>query len=51
MLYHYDSDIYYPRPESYNEDFVIGGTNTSMYHEITSGAESGWDFSSRWFTN
>ncbi|CAD8070968.1 unnamed protein product [Paramecium sonneborni] len=49
MLYHYDSDIYYPRPESYNEDINIGHANTQMYHEITSGAESGWDFSTRWF--
>jgi neutral trehalase len=49
MLYHYDSQIYYPRPESYNEDYTIGKANTTIYHEITAGAESGWDFSTRWF--
>lgn len=51
MLYHYDSDIYYPRPESYNEDISIGHANIHMYHEITAGAESGWDFSTRWFAD
>ena len=50
-----------PRPESYKEDVLTSGqghSNTNadmqsaarcMYREIASAAESGWDFSSRWF--
>ncbi|KRT85218.1 hypothetical protein AMK59_227, partial [Oryctes borbonicus] len=43
-----------PRPESYYEDFTTASyyeTNKEkekMYIELKSGAESGWDFSSRW---
>ncbi len=41
-----------PRQESYREDYlqvekVEGGKK--MYSDLRSGAESGWDFSSRWF--
>jgi len=44
-----------PRPESYREDIISGmifNTETErqmFYSELKSGAESGWDFSSRWF--
>lgn len=43
-----------PRQESYREDFtqvqtVAGGTR--MYKDLRAGAESGWDFSSRWFAD
>ncbi|XP_034949045.1 trehalase isoform X2 [Chelonus insularis] len=44
-----------PRPESYREDESIGrGMRTdeerdNYYKELKSAAESGWDFSSRWF--
>lgn len=51
MLYHYDSDIYYPRPESYNEDINTAKYKENIFHELTSGAESGWDYSTRWFSD
>eukprot|EP00878_Enallax_costatus_P016595 GHUV01017413.1.p1 GENE.GHUV01017413.1~~GHUV01017413.1.p1 ORF type:complete len:351 (+),score=99.53 GHUV01017413.1:657-1709(+) len=52
---------YQPRPESYREDaaLALNVTGTSdpaqnpaaarLYHDLASGAESGWDYSSRWF--
>jgi len=44
-----------PRPESYREDIQSGEIfksdeeKESYYRELKSAAESGWDFSSRWF--
>jgi alpha,alpha-trehalase len=42
-----------PRPESYREDFTLGQKQNEnpkkLYRDIRSAAESGWDFSSRWF--
>lgn len=44
-----------PRPESYYEDyenaqkFDNANDHTEFYIDIKSAAESGWDFSSRWF--
>ena len=43
-----------PRQESYREDYtqvekVNGGKK--MYRDLRSGAESGWDYSSRWFAD
>nr|UYZ39132.1 soluble trehalase 1A like protein [Apocheima cinerarius] len=44
-----------PRPESYYEDYTSARvlpndtTREDFYMEIKSAAESGWDFSSRWF--
>ncbi len=42
-----------PRPESYKEDFTLAqqqdGDPKELYRHIRSAAESGWDFSSRWF--
>ncbi|XP_044574448.1 trehalase-like isoform X2 [Cotesia glomerata] len=43
-----------PRPESYREDIMAAENLRSeekeeYYKEIKSAAESGWDFSSRWF--
>ena len=41
-----------PRQESYREDYrqvEATGGDTKMYSDLRSGAESGWDFSSRWF--
>lgn len=44
-----------PRPESYIEDietashFSDEGDKAKLYSHLASGAESGWDFSSRWF--
>lgn len=42
-----------PRPEAYKEDYALAqkqkGDEKRMYRDIRSAAESGWDFSSRWF--
>lgn len=42
-----------PRPESYKEDIEIAGKSKQkpedIYRHIRAAAESGWDFSSRWF--
>lgn len=41
-----------PRPESYKEDIELALDATdkeSMYRHIRAAAESGWDFSCRWF--
>lgn len=43
-----------PRQESYREDYTqveaLGG-GTKMYQDLRAGAESGWDYSSRWFAD
>jgi len=43
-----------PRQEAYREDYrqveALGG-GTKMYSDLRSCAESGWDFSSRWFAD
>jgi len=48
-----DSDT--PRPESYREDVELahesGRPPAEMYRHIRAAAESGWDFSSRWFAD
>jgi len=36
-----------PRPESYLED-VTNGDSKSFWRNVRTGAETGWDFSSRW---
>jgi alpha,alpha-trehalase len=42
-----------PRPEAYKEDYALGQKDPAnekrIYRDIRSAAESGWDFSSRWF--
>lgn len=43
-----------PRPESYKEDYEIAQqlpekSREFFYNNIKAGAESGWDFSNRWF--
>lgn len=44
-----------PRPESYREDYELaqklssGADHRRFYEDLKAGAESGWDFSSRWF--
>ncbi|XP_057324477.1 trehalase-like isoform X2 [Microplitis mediator] len=43
-----------PRPESYREDYMAAENlhnedKNDYYKELKSAAESGWDFSSRWF--
>lgn len=53
-LLHYNARSEGPRPESYREDYELAQTldpseRTDFYIELKSAAESGWDFSSRWF--
>ncbi|KRG00297.1 uncharacterized protein Dwil_GK23271, isoform C [Drosophila willistoni] len=56
-LYVYSDFSTGPRPESYSEDvetariFETEEAKEAFYSEIKSGAESGMDFSSRWFIN
>ncbi len=43
-----------PRPESYREDIELAhelaaGEKPKLYRHLRAAAESGWDFSSRWF--
>jgi alpha,alpha-trehalase len=44
-----------PRPEAYKEDVHVAEQSKrdpiDVYTDIRSAAESGWDFSSRWFAN
>ncbi|KAM4703718.1 trehalase [Rhinophrynus dorsalis] len=44
-----------PRPEAYSDDYELAANlsadgKQSLYSELKSAAESGWDFSSRWFS-
>lgn len=55
QLNRYFSSYTSPRPESYVEDFTTASQSTiankslsSVYQDIRAGAETGWDFSSRW---
>lgn len=45
----------YPRAESYREDIETAKESSlpaaDMYRHLRSGAESGWDYSSRWFSD
>lgn len=56
ILNRYASNVNSPRPESYSEDLkTASSTNNSsarrqLYQNLVSAAESGWDFSSRWFS-
>lgn len=44
-----------PRPEAYKEDFELAShskqKSEELYRHLRAAAESGWDFSSRWFKN
>ncbi|XP_060523039.1 trehalase-like [Cylas formicarius] len=58
FLARFDSESDTPRPESYLEDLetcAVYENNTEDLHDcyadIKSGAESGWDFTSRWIFN
>ncbi|MCF1192867.1 alpha,alpha-trehalase TreF [Mangrovimonas sp. AS39] len=45
-------DIYNkPRQESFREDYLLQKDfpNRNLYRQLRAGAESGWDYSSRWF--
>jgi alpha,alpha-trehalase len=53
VLNRYWDDKDGPRPEAYIEDVHIASLSTNdktkVYKDIRAAAESGWDFSSRWF--
>jgi len=53
VLNRYWDDSAMPRPESFREDRrvaeVSGRAPAEVYRDIRAAAESGWDFSSRWF--
>ena len=60
LLNRYTSDQHLPRPESWAEDvytareagFSIDDPGAQiLFSEIAAAAESGWDFSARWFTD
>jgi alpha,alpha-trehalase len=52
VLNRYWDDYATPRPEAYREDVATarrsGRENQAIYRDLRAGAESGWDFSSRW---
>jgi len=53
LLNHYSDDNDTPRPESYREDVELSHRSHQdpkiLFRQLRAGAESGWDFSSRWF--
>ena len=55
ILNRYWDDADVPRDESYREDTLLaassGRPRAQVYREIRAAAESGWDFSSRWFAD
>jgi alpha,alpha-trehalase len=55
VLNHYYDQGFTPREEQYRTDALLSkGTKRDparLFHEIRSAAESGWDFSSRWFAD
>jgi alpha,alpha-trehalase len=55
ILNRYYDDCADPRPESYIEDVATARFSPQephvLYRHIRAGAESGWDFSSRWFAD
>ena len=56
-LVHYDPESGTLRPEFYYEDFTTASRlpneedRIQLYADLKSGAESGWDFSSRWIVD
>ncbi len=55
ILNRYWDDFDTPRPESYREDVELAMTSMQpseqLYRNVRAAAESGWDFSSRWFAD
>lgn len=56
IMARYNVELTEPRPESYSDDFEIvddlditDEEKDILYGNLKTGAESGWDFSSRWF--
>uniref|UniRef100_A0A0M3JQS4 Trehalase n=1 Tax=Anisakis simplex TaxID=6269 RepID=A0A0M3JQS4_ANISI len=55
-VYRYRTNSNVPRPESYREDITVAKqlpaeARALLYQNIASSAESGWDFSTRWFAD
>jgi alpha,alpha-trehalase len=53
-LNHYWGGATWPRQESFYEDYTLAQTSKNpetLYRHLHAGAESGWDFSSRWFAD
>jgi alpha,alpha-trehalase len=55
ILNHYWDEYETPRPESYREDVELAHQSSrqhsKIFRHLRAGAESGWDFSSRWFAD
>jgi len=55
ILNRYWDNLENPRPESYREDVELAKTSErppeAVYKDIRAAAESGWDFSTRWFAD
>lgn len=55
LLSHYGSSSLRPRPESFKEDVALLRSTSrdpaSLFRAVGAAAESGWDFSSRWFAD
>lgn len=53
LLNRYWDDAAIPRQESYAEDIELAASvsrdSQQLYRDVRAGAESGWDYSSRWF--
>ncbi|TFK27682.1 trehalase [Coprinopsis marcescibilis] len=60
QVYHYAVTNSAPRPESYLTDYLTANSpdlpplneteRADLYAELASGAESGWDYSARWYS-
>jgi len=56
VLNRYWDDFDEPRPEAYKEDYELAQAfpktqRQEIYRNLRAGAESGWDYSSRWFSD
>uniref|UniRef100_A0A8C5N959 Trehalase n=1 Tax=Gouania willdenowi TaxID=441366 RepID=A0A8C5N959_GOUWI len=56
VLNHYYVHVGLPRPESYTDDLELAEglsdeQTEQLWMDLKSGAESGWDFSSRWYVS
>ncbi|KAK6754171.1 hypothetical protein RB195_013276 [Necator americanus] len=54
LVYRYNTRSNMPRPESYAQDIKKAQTvqdKAQFWQDIASAAESGWDFSTRWFSD
>jgi alpha,alpha-trehalase len=52
ILNHYWDESDAPRPEAYRQELALAkdvAEKNSLYRNLRAAAESGWDFSSRWF--